>query len=311
MKTTLALAILAALANSSARAEKLGNGLEFHAPAGWTVNTNDRAAVLLPPDPVTQLGSSEPSEVYLLGMQEGVQNVRDPQSVAAALKQYFPPEARLRLVSAPEAFRATGGSGYVYRFDAVGQGIPLRLHIYVVELQNGGVAGLIAVARPALMARRQAALATVAVSLSHSAPANAAVRNSAPAPVPAPAAAARGANGPLAAQWDQRLRGRKLYQFSSYSSGYGSGGYNSQKTLLLGVNGIYEFHRAGSVSVYVPGASGGSASQNGGQGRWRIYEQGGKAFLELVSAKNGTETIELTSNGTKTLLNGNRWLVGD
>jgi hypothetical protein len=311
MNTTLALVITmtSMLANSPARAEKLANGLEFHAPTGWTVKTNDQAAALMPPDPVTELGSTDPSEIYLLGMQENVRNVRDPQSVAAALKQYFPAEARLQPAAAPQSFQATGGSGYIYRFDAMSQGIPVRLHLYVVELRNGGTAGLVAVARPALMARREPALAAIAASLSH--PPVAMAQNSTSVPAPAPTAAARGSNGPLAAQWDQRLRGRKLYQFSSYSSSYGSGGYNSQKTLLLGVNGAYEFRRSGSVSVYVDGANGSSASQNGDQGRWRIYEQGGKVYLELVSAKSGTETIALTADGSKTLLNGNRWLVGD
>jgi hypothetical protein len=314
MKTTLALAITTALAIAHSRvgAEQLAGGLEFHPPTGWTMKASGQSAALTPPDPVTELGSPDPSEIYLLGMNENVRNVRDPQSVAAAMKQYFPAEARLQPAAAPQPFQAVGGNGYVYRFDAVSQGIPVRLHLYVVELRSGGTAGLVAVARPALMERREPALAAIAATLSHPAATATATRPSTPAvPAPTSAAVAHGSSGPLAAQWDQRLRGRKLYQFSSYSSGYGSGGYNSQKTLLLGVNGIYEFHRAGSVSVYVDGASGGSASQNGDQGRWRIYEQNGKVYLELVSAKSGTETIELTSNGTKTLLNGNRWLVGD
>jgi hypothetical protein len=86
---------------------------------------------------------------------------------------------------------------------------------------------------------------------------------------------------------------------------------NSQKTLQLGVNGMYEFHRASSVSIDVSGASAASASRNGAQGRWRIFERDGKALLELLPANGAPETIALSADGSKTLLNGQRWLVGN
>jgi hypothetical protein len=133
------------------------------------VKANGPSAALLPPDPVNELGSTDPSEIYLLGMNENVRNVRrDPQAVTAAMKQYFPAEARLQPAAAPQPFHAVGGNGYLYRFDALSQGIPVRLHLYVVELQSGGTAGLVAVARPALMERREPALAAIAATLSHS-----------------------------------------------------------------------------------------------------------------------------------------------
>src|SRR5262245_25682256 len=115
----------------------------------------------------------------------------------------------------------------------------------------------------------------------------------------------------MAAQFDQRLRGHKLYLFHNYNSGYGSGGMNSQKTLLLSANGVYHFNRSSSVSIYTGGASGSSASQGGAQGRWRIYESGGKVLLELAPNAGAAETIELTAKGSQTFLNGTRWLVGD
>jgi len=169
------------------------------------------------------------------------------------------------------------------------------------------------VGRPALLMLRSTAIANVAGSLYRQAsPALAAAPAPAPAPAPALAPApAPAPQGGVAAQWDMRLRGHKLYQFSGYSSSYGSGGSNSQKTLLLAANGTYDFRRSSSTSIYVSGASGGAVSQGGTQGRWRIYEQGGKAVLELVPSNGVTETITLTADGSKTLLNGNRWLVGD
>jgi len=301
MRTTITLAFAIVLAAGSIHAEKLANGLEFRNPDGWTVKANDQAAVLLPPDMVMEPGGKDPSELYLVALLPGVKDLQDPQLVATLRGQYFPAEAQVRAVGAPQAFRAGSGTGSLYRFDGVSQGVALRIQMYVVGVPGGGVAALVALARPALLARREATISTVAASFSRqvSVPAPAVVQNS---PVQTTT---------LTAQWEQRLRGRKLYQFSGYSSSYGSGGMNSQKTLLLGANGTYQFHRSGSVSVYVEGANGGSSSQSGDQGRWRIYEQGGKVLLELVSAKGTTENIALTTDGSKTLLNGQRWLVGD
>jgi hypothetical protein len=218
---------------------------------------------------------------------EGVRTLQDPQLASILRGKYFPASAQVTADGAPEAFRAAAGGGYLLRYNAVSEGVALRVHIYVVELPGGGVAGVVAMARPALLARREPTIVAVAASLS------------------------RAAGAGVAAQWEQRLRGKKLYQFSNYSGSYGSGGMNSQKTLLLGANGAYQFHRSSAVSVYAGGANGSSASQNAAQGRWRIYESGGRVLLELVPSAGAPETIVLTANGAKTLLNGQRWLVGD
>jgi hypothetical protein len=300
MRTLIALAFAIALTGHSIYAEKLANGLEFRPPEGWTVKANAQAAVLLPPDMAMEPGGKDPSELYLVVLLPGIKDLQDPQLVATLKGQYFPAEAQIRAMGAPQPFRAGAGMGSLYRFEGVSQGVALRIEMYAAGLPGGGVAALIALARPALLARREAAVAAVAASLSRQ------------ADVPASAGQnAGGSNTTATALWEQRLRGRKLYQFSGYSSSYGSGGMNSQKTLLLSTNGTYDFHRSGSVSVYVEGASGGSASQSGDRGRWRIYEQDGKMLLELVSSNGTTENIALTSDGSKTLLNGRRWLVGD
>ena len=294
MKTTLVLGIAMGLMATLLPAERLANGLEFRKPDGWSVKVNPQAAVLLPPDLVMETGGQDPSELYLIAMLPGIKDLQDPQLASILRGQYFPAEAQVRSAGAPQPFRSAMGTGYLHRLDAVSQGVALHIHIYVAGMPGGGVAGVMAIGRPAVLARREAVIAAVAASLS-----------SPPVAAPVPA------GGSLAASWEHRLSGRKLYQFSAYSSSYGSGGSNSQKTLLLRANGTYEFHRSASVSVYVPGASGGSASQSGDQGQWRIAERGGKAVLELISSKGTTETITLTLDGGKTLLNGQRWLVGD
>jgi hypothetical protein len=305
-KITAVLAFAGAWLQVSLHAEKLANGLEFRAPEGWSVKSNNEAAVLLPPDMAKEAGSNDPSELYIVAMLPGVKNLQDPQLASILKGQFFPAEAQLRPIGDPQTFRAASGAGYLHRYDAVSQGVALRIQIYVVGLNGGGAAATVAIGRPALVARRETLLATVAATLTREVAAGV----SAPAAAP-PAAAPNIPTTPQAGQWDRRLRGKKLYQFSSYSSSPGSGGMSNQKTLLLAADGTYQFRRAGSVAIYVDGANGSSASQGADQGRWRIYEQAGKITLELVSAKSGTENIVLTSDGTKTLLNGQRWLVGD
>ena len=296
MKTALVLTFTLALP-AALSAETLANGLAFRTPNGWTAKTNEQAAILVPPDMAMEPGGKDPSELYLVTMLPAVKDLQDPQVASILSGQYFPAQAQVRSAGPAEPFRATSGNGYLHRLTAVSQGVALAVNLYVVGIQGGGVAGVMAIGRPALLARREPLILTVAASLSRQAPATAAV----------PTAAA----ATLAAQWDQRLRGKKLYQFSSYSSSPGSGGYNSQKTLLLAATGAYEFRRSGSVSVNVPGASGTSASQSGAAGEWRIYEESGNAILELAANNGSRETIVLTSNAGKTLLNGQRWLVGN
>lgn len=299
---TLAMAILLA---GVMHAEKLANGLEFRTPDGWTVKAINEAALLMPPDMVMEPGGKEPSELYLVAVMPGIKDMQDPRLLSILQTKFFPADSQVRPVGTPQSFQAAGGAGSLYRYEAVSQGTTLSMQIYVVGLRGGGVAGLVAVARPALLMLRGTAVANVAASL---------YRQAALAPAPAPmltAAPSAPPQGGVAGQWDQRLRGHKLYQFSGYTSSYGSGGTNSQKTLLLAANGTYDFRRSSSTSIYVSGASGGSVSQNGAQGRWRIYEQGGKTLLELAPSNGVTETIVLTADGSKTLLNGNRWLVGD
>ena len=300
MHTTTALACAVALLGGALHAEQLANGLVFNPPAGWAVKANAQAAVLRPPDLVMESGGQDPSELYVVALLPAVNDLQDPKLLAALQGQYFPAEAQMRAAGGAQSFRAGSGTGFLYCFDGVSQGVAVRIQTYVVGLSGGGVAALVALARPALLARREAALATVAASLSRQSGLEVPAGQDAAVP-----------NGPLTAPWEQRLRGKKLYQFSGFSSAYGSGGANSQKTLVLGTNGTYVFHRAGSVAVYVDGASGGAVSQSADQGRWRIYAQGGRVLLELVSANGTTENIALTSDGSKTLLNGRRWLVGD
>jgi hypothetical protein len=61
--------------------------------------------------------------------------------------------------------------------------------------------------------------------------------------------------------------------------------------------------------VYVPGASGSSASRDAQEGRWRVVDRNGQAMLELLPNSGNGELIRLGREGTKTFLNGTRWFV--
>src|SRR5262249_44069555 len=236
MTRTMAVAA-AMVVTGLAYAERLASGLEFRTPDGWSLKSNDQAAIMLPPDMASEPGTNEPSELYIVAKLPGVKDLNDPQVASILRGTYFPAEAQIHSTGPAESFRAATGTGVLHRLGAVSQGVALRVNIYAVALSGGGVAGVLAIGRPAPVARRQAGIANGAASV----PAPGAASALPPSPPPQSASAAK---GPLAAQWDQRLRGRKLYQFSSYSSSYGSGGYNSQKTLLLSPNGAYSFHRS-------------------------------------------------------------------
>lgn len=295
MKNTLisAMTMLAAGAAWGQTPQRLANGLEFRTPAGWQVRIANQGAVIAPADAV------QGSELYIVGVLPSKNlDLSDPKLLPALAGQYFPAESQARQLGAPRAFRATGGAGYVHSYDFVENGMPGRLQLYAVGFQTGG-AILIAAGRRDLMVNRESALTLIAASFSHDAPA--------PAASPVQTALPNG-SGPLAKQWIERLSDRKLMQFSSYSSG-SSGGYSSERTLYIASDGSYAFRTSSSVSIYVPGANGTSAGRNGQDGRWRIYEQAGTPILELRSNQGGVETIQLSTDGSKTFLNGKRWFV--
>src|SRR5215472_6923610 len=165
MTRTMAVAA-AMVVTSMAYAERLASGLEFQTPNGWTVKSNDQAAVLLPPDMATEPGSNEPSELYIVATLPGVKDLNGPQVASILRGSYFPAATQISSAGQAESFRAGNGVGVLHRLDAVSQGTLLRVNIYAVGLSGGGVAGVLAIGRPALVARREPVVAAVAASLS-------------------------------------------------------------------------------------------------------------------------------------------------
>ncbi len=72
--------------------------------------------------------------------------------------------------------------------------------------------------------------------------------------------------------WRKYLGGRKIVEFSSYSSGYGGGGMSSKKELHFCSNGQFAYAAQSSVSVDVSGASAGGSGGDRRMGTWKILE---------------------------------------
>jgi hypothetical protein len=308
---TLTSAILLAAITMDAQAarppqpspQQLASGLTLRVPAGWTLSPTQEGAALIPPN------HSQQDEVYAVGLLPGVKDLNDPQLQSALSGQLSVEGTGVRAAGQPFSFQAEGGAGRVHAYDFAKDGIRGRMLFFLVGLRRGGVALLLAVGTPERLTSRHSDLAAIASSLAQGAAAGSTTQSTTQPVRPAPPLGQAGGGTALTRQWTQHLNDKKLVQFSGYNSGYGSGGYSSEKKLYLASDGSYAFRSSSSVSVYVPGATGTSAGRSGQDGRWRVIEQGGQALLELVATDGTKELIELSMDGSKTFLNGNRWFV--
>ncbi len=298
MKRNIAVAFTVCLTNLAfadrgQQAHVLPSGLALHTPAGWQLSLSDKSGVLTPPQQETDW------EFYQVGVMTEVQSLDDAGPLQALVARLFQSRQTPVASGQPVPFPVAGGRGVVHTFDRQKLLIPFRVNYYLVEISGQGIAGLVAIGRRDLIEKRHATL--MAIASGFNAGTNA-------APVAIPTGSPR-SNSAIVSRWMQHLTDKKLVQFSGYSSGGGSGGMSSERKLYLAADGSYAFRSSSSVSIYVPGASGGSSGQNADQGRWRVVDQGGEAILELASAKGANERITLSMNGTQTFLNGRRWFV--
>jgi hypothetical protein len=88
---------------------------------------------------------------------------------------------------------------------------------------------------------------------------------------------------PAASEWAQFLRGKKVVALSGYTSSGSSGGYSSSIELILHADGRFDYYSASSVSIYIEGMSGGSASEDRESGLWRVISSGGSVMLEFTT----------------------------
>lgn len=115
---------------------------------------------------------------------------------------------------------------------------------------------------------------------------------------------------PAAREWAEFLRGRRLVDFGGYTSGGGSGGFNSQTELNLYANGQFYYSRSSSVSIYVEGMMGGSAGTETLEGLWRVIMVGGQPVLELITEEGRYQDV-LERAGREVILGGQRMMVAN
>jgi len=268
---------------------RLLSGYQFTLPAGWRAEQAEEAVRIRP------AGANE-HEVYAMssGTMDGVTSLSSPglsAAVDAEAQKYLP---FLNRLGPPLTFKT--GCGPALAFNYRNQGKADMDGLLLLTVVKGRVVFLLALAPGAQLTDIQKSLYTLFGSLT------------ALQEVPAIGGGAID-NSPLAREWNARLRNKKLVYMSSYSSG-SSGGYSSQKEMRLLADGRFTYSSNSSVSIYVPGANGGSGGRHAGQGAWSIHVRNNTAYLAMI--ENGQKTeVSLQYRDKKTFLNGVRYFVVD
>jgi len=267
---------------------RLLSGYQFTLPAGWRAEQAEEAVRLRP------AGATE-HEVYAMssGTMDGVTSLSSPgleAAVDAEAQKYLP---FLNRLGPPLTFKT--GCGPALGFTFRNQGKQDMDGLLLLTVVKGRVAFLLALAPGEQLSNIQKSLYTLFGSLT--------------ALQEVPTIGGAIDNSPLAREWNTRLRNKKLVYMSSYSSG-SSGGYSSQKEMRLLADGRFTYSSNSSVSIYVPGANGGSAGRHAGQGTWSIHVRNNTAYLAMI--ENGQKTeVSLQYRDKKTFLNGVRYFVVD
>ncbi len=266
------------------------SGFAMPLPAGWRSTPVDATRYqLLPPDAATGEG------IVIVGVPaDGVTSVTDPAFLRksdADIRQAYP---QLRRTHAPQPITTALGPGLRLDFAGTGDGVAVRMSIYVA-VKNDLAVTLLAAGTAAQVERRidllDAAFAGVRLDAS------------------APAVAALTDGSATAREWSARLSGQMLTIMSGYSSSGTSGGMTARADLTLQRDGRFTFQRSSSVSISVDGMGGNSSGRKSTTGSWRITSRGGRAMLSLTSSDGTREEFALTRNGTQTFLNGTRAFV--
>jgi hypothetical protein len=115
---------------------------------------------------------------------------------------------------------------------------------------------------------------------------------------------------PGSSPWATRLRGKKLHYFTRYNGGSG-GGMAGHKQIGLCSDGSFFFRGDFSASIYVPGATAGTGNRESNVGNWKVLAEGGNSVLMLSFDGGAQAKYTLSTQDTKTFLNGQRWLMED
>ncbi len=120
---------------------------------------------------------------------------------------------------------------------------------------------------------------------------------------------------PVVNEWKERLSGVRLTYMDTYTSiDYSNpnyttgGGYSKEEKIDLCPNGAFNYNDNCNVSVDYPNVGGYRDSKKGGAGTWKVVANAsGLPVLQLTFHTGEVWTYELTREGDKTFLNGNRY----
>ena len=283
-------------------------GLSFRTPDGWQVEHGPQASVMLPPGVQIDPNSENNAEVYMIASNTSLKDPNDPQFLKELQDQMAQSGAVVEKFD-KEAFRTAKGPGAIFSWDIRGpKGQSLRFRTYLVRSANQTLA-LTAVGQREPLAARDPVLRQIASSLDLGSAANTAPPPAAAEAAEDPEAKDLRADTPLARGWDQRLRGKLLTQMSGNVGS--SGGYTSEKRILLHADGRFDYYSSSLVTVDVPGASGSSGGTKDKTGRWRVVSRGEVPILELRPEGETTTYGALSYRDGKTFLGNVRTYVTD
>jgi hypothetical protein len=128
-------------------------------------------------------------------------------------------------------------------------------------------------------------------------------------PVPATAQADAPAAAGVEQQWSKLLAGQMLHYFSTYNSGAGGGGMASHRVLHLCSDGRFISAGDSSMTMNVPGANASGGGRSGSRGQWRIESPTETTAVLVLTADGGSPMRrQLRYDGSKTFMNGQRWM---
>ncbi len=274
-------------------------GFSLQHPADWRVESKAEFAQLLPPG----LTAEDQTENIRVLTEAVPVDAADPR-FTAELEQLAAQLPGFSKLGPTQNYKTKSGSGVRAIWVNTNQtnGQPIQIRMYATTL-NGLAIVVFAAGLPNKLEAHETILRDIAASV---APPAATAATSTTRREVAPAANDRSS---LAQQWLQRLRGKKLTMLSSYNSGGGGGGMSSKTEIYLLADGSFQARSESSVSIYVPGANGGSSGVQKAAGTWRIYAKDGQPLLEMKYENGQTETNSLKANGEQTFINGKRWFV--
>ncbi len=119
--------------------------------------------------------------------------------------------------------------------------------------------------------------------------------------------------GPIVQQWKSQVGGRRLtylnsYYSSSYSAGGMSGGYSDETIIELCNSGDFYHSAKSDMTVSGYNASALSASNDQGQGKWKITVKGdGSPVLQLNFYNGEVYTYDLTFKDKYLHMNGKKY----